>query len=228
MDEDKQREFEARLFLEINDKQTRTRAELRQAIETIVNPFSVIAIARAVVDRLATTGPLRGYLEEDAFDVGKLKTSSIVSYGMKHIVKVDATDTFFSIWSASRKRELADAVALASKEEKVPDNAPRDVLAEYIRFCATETNNLIIAFKKTVPPELWTLDRKKSRALTATAINGLIFCLRRLLAEGKTRNLDGYERGFKHLTVQFTPARFKYRSSHWNELGDEIAEQCFL
>lgn len=228
MNEDKQREFEARLFLEINDKQTRTRAELRQAIETIVNPFSVIAIARAVVDRLATSGPLRGYLEEDAFDVGKLKTSSIVSYGMKHIVKVEGTDTFFSTWGAARKSELAEAVTTASKEEKVLDPAPRDLLADYVLFCATEINNLIIAFKKTLPPELWTLERKMSRALTATSINGLIFCLRRLLAEGKTRDLQGYERGFKELTIQFTPARFKYRSSHWNELGDAIAEQCFL
>ena len=56
--ENQQREFEANLFLEINDKQTRTKAELRQAIEMLVDPFSVIAVARAVVNRLASNGPL--------------------------------------------------------------------------------------------------------------------------------------------------------------------------
>lgn len=42
-------EFEARLFLEINDTQTRARSALRQDIETIVRPFSGIAVARRVM-----------------------------------------------------------------------------------------------------------------------------------------------------------------------------------
>lgn len=68
LSDEEQRGFEAQLFLEINDKQTRTRADLRQAIEAIVNPFSVIAISRSVITRLAANGPLCGVVEEHQFD----------------------------------------------------------------------------------------------------------------------------------------------------------------
>src|SRR6266404_5883034 len=101
--ESQQRGFEAKLFLEINDKQTRTKAELRQAIEMLVDPFSVIAIARAVVNRLASNGPLCGILEEVQFDTGKLKTSSIVSYGLRHVVKPEGEDTLFKLWKHAEK-----------------------------------------------------------------------------------------------------------------------------
>jgi DGQHR domain-containing protein len=99
--EDKQHEFEARLFLEINDKQTKTKAELRQAIESIVNPFSVVAISKSVITKLAAKEPLCGYLEEHQFDRGKLKSSSIVSYGIRHIVKCEGDDDVTSLFRAT-------------------------------------------------------------------------------------------------------------------------------
>jgi DGQHR domain-containing protein len=227
--EDKQREFEARLFLDINDKQTRTRPELRQAIEAVVNPFSVIAIARAVVNRLAADGPLCEVLEEDQFDVGKLKTSSIVSYGLRHIVKPEGDDTLFKLWKHPKKAAIQAAIIAASSERRIKNAPSRTALDDYLNFSTSEVNRLLIGYKRFIPKELWTFDRKKSRALTTTAINGLIFCLRRLIQENKTAPTpEAYEAGLRKANISFTPDRFKYRSSHWRDLGEKIAAKGFL
>ncbi|MGI0060738.1 MAG: DGQHR domain-containing protein, partial [Nitrosotalea sp.] len=55
--------LQAQLFLEINDKQTRTSSSLRQSIKSITEPFTQIAIAKRVIDKMATVGPLAGVLE---------------------------------------------------------------------------------------------------------------------------------------------------------------------
>jgi DGQHR domain-containing protein len=226
--EEKQRQFEARMFLEINDKQTRARPELTQAIETLVNPFSVIAVARAVVNALAAEGPLFNVLEEDQFDVGKLKSSSIVRYGLRHIVKAEGQDTLFRLWRHPQKRLLRDAIVAASSEERISRTPSRAVLDHYVAFCCREVNKLLIAYRTWLPGHLWTLDKKISRALTATAINGLVFCLRRLIEERETGSTAKYEAGLTNLRIHFTPGSFSYKSSHWKALGEEIARQCFL
>jgi DGQHR domain-containing protein len=225
--EERQREFEARLFLEINDKQTRTRPDLRQAIEAIVNPFSIIAISRSIVTRLAANGPLCGHLEEHQFDRGKLKSSSIVSYGLRHIVKTEGEDTLFKLWKHSEKGALAEAIKSASTGKKRFSKPSKATLDDYVLFCAKEINHILIGYKVGVPKELWTLNRKISRALSTTAVNGVIFCLRHLLVESKTRDLEGYKTGFKKLKIDFTPKNFKFKSSHWKELGERMAKECF-
>jgi DGQHR domain-containing protein len=83
---DIKQQFEARLFLEINDKQKKVQGDLKQAIEMIVRPRTSIAIAKAVISKLATQTPLIGIIPRHAFDTGKLKTTSIVSYGLKYVV----------------------------------------------------------------------------------------------------------------------------------------------
>jgi hypothetical protein len=171
--EEKQREFEAKLFLEINDKQTKTRADLRQAIEAIVNPFSVIAISRSVINKLAANGPLCGFLEEHQFDRGKLKSSSIVSYGLKHVVKCEGEDTLFKLWRHSDKEVFAAAVKAASSGKKKFSKPAKSILDDYVQFCSSKINDVLIGYKLGVlgkSKELWTLDRKTSRALNATAI----------------------------------------------------------
>ena len=104
---------------------------------------------------------------------------------------------------------------------------PKSVLDEYVQFCVSEINNVLIGYRIAVPKELWTLNRKESRALSTTAVNGIIFCLRTLLERDRTTDLDGYKTAFKSLTQDFTPKKFKYKSSHWKDLGTRIADECF-
>jgi DGQHR domain-containing protein len=226
--ETEHREFEARLFLEINDKQTRTKADLRQAIESIVNPFSVIAIARSVISKLSSDGPLCGILEEHQFDKRKLKSSSIVSYGIRHIVKCEGEDSLFKLWAHNRKSTLARAVKAATLGKRDFTNPPKVVLDNYIEFCAGHINNILTAYKRKMKAmDLWTMDQKVSRAITTTAINGTIFSLRRLIEENRTDSLETYFQAFDKLAVDFRPGKFKYKSSHWNDLGSDIVKQCF-
>jgi len=204
--------FEAELFLEINDKQKRVKGDLKQAIERIVNPCSAIAIARAVISELATSGPLCGKLEVHFFDRGKIKTTSIVSYGMRHIVSLDTDHSFYRKWRGSDKQRI--------KSNPV-------VLKNYITYCSNQINQFLAGFKQKVPESLWTTDRKVSRALTTTTINGLIYCLRLLIINDKLGNYRYYESAFKRLQISFVPDDFSYKSSHWKQLGEAIYNQCF-
>lgn len=207
--------FEAELFLEINDKQTRTRADLKQAIEMIINPFSAIAISKKIIMNLSKDGPLAGYLEIYFFDTKKIKTSSIVSYGLTHIVKLSGEDSFYSVWKKRKKEDLTK-------------NRNKELLDEYVKYCSDNIQTFISAFVKEIKEKrMWTLDKKVSRALTTTTINGLIFCMRRLIKDKKLTDYDRYATGFKKLKVKFTPDKFTYKSSHWKDLGDDIYKQCF-
>lgn len=216
MIEDDRVRFEAGLFLEINDKQTRTNAALRQVISTIVNPFNEISIAKMVVNELAVRTPMSDVLEQHFFDKGKLKTTSIVSYGMKHVVKLSGNDSFFYAWGNRKKNNL-----LKGKD--------MTLLNQYVKFCADEMNVFLKAFKKNTSINMWTTDQKVSRVLTATTITGLVHCMRVLIENNKRGDINHYDKGFKKLTskIDFTPEEFTYKSSHWKDLGDKIYETCF-
>lgn len=207
-------QFEAKLFLEINDKQTRTKGDLKQAIQTIVEPFSDVAIAKRVVGKLAKSGPLCGFLEEHFFDKGKIKTTSIVSYGLKHIVGIDASESLYRIWRHQDKPKLSQ-------------RRNKAVLDEYVSFCSGHISGFISGLKQAIDDEMWTTNKKTSRALTTTTINGLIFCLRRLIQEGKTGNARKYKDALSKCRIDFRPDKFTYRSSHWRDLGTDIYDQCF-
>lgn len=207
--------FESNLFLEINDKQTRVRPDLRQAIQKIVNPFESTSIAKAVITELSMNGPLEDKLEVHFYDAGKIKTTSIVSYGLKHIVKYEGDDTLFKIWSKRNKEELL------KKKNRV-------LLREYIDFCVKEINSFFTGYKQIISSKnLFVLNQKVSRALTSTAINGVVFCLRKVIENNKTGDIEYYKKAFNRLDINFIPSKFLYKSSHWKALGDKIYEQCF-
>jgi len=210
--------FEAKLFLEINDKQSRAKGYLKQAIQAVVDPYHPIAIAQSVVMKLARSGPLAGLLQDHYFGEGRIKTTSIVSYAMKHIVgfmEDPVEHSLYAIWKHEKKADLRKQNSGILREE-------------YISFCADQINNLLSAFKEVISPQrLWTADIQVSRALTITTINGLIYCLRMLLETGKTGDQAYYARRLKHLKTSFSPSRFRFKSSHWKSLGQEMYKECF-
>lgn len=206
--------FEAKLFLDINDKQTRVKSDLRQSIKRIVEPFSTLAIAKAVIEKMAATGPLTGLLEVHFFDRQKIKTASIVSYGLQHIVRLDSDSSLYKLWPARRRNDLTRGKDIGA-------------LNKYIDFCADKLNTFIAAFKTALPDTLWTNDKRVSRVLTTTTINGLIFCVRRLVENELLRDYEGYRSGFKKLRINFQTGKFAYKSSHWKDLGEKMYTQCF-
>jgi len=212
--DEKKTKFEAKLFLEINDKQSRTKGDLKQAIETLIKPYSSTAIAKSVIIILGQTGPLVNLLEEHFFDRGKIKTTSIVSYGMKHIVGRSGENSFINKWNNPEK-------------QKVLDKKSKTLLNEYVNYCAVEINKFLRAFKEVIGKDMWTLNKKKSVVLRTTTINGMIFCIRLLIENKKLGSFEYYKKQLTQLKVKFDPDSFDYKSSHWKALGEEIYNQCF-
>jgi DGQHR domain-containing protein len=220
-DETARRRFEARLFLEINDKQKKAEAELKQSIEVILNPYSTISIAKAVVQRLYEAGPLKGLLQTNYFDPPNLiRTTSIVSYGLRPLVKLDGSDCLFSIWKEPSKLDLRQ---LQKAKHESADTAP--ILDAYVAFCAQKINDLLLAAKLTHGPDLWKIDEfSKNPILTPTFINGFVVCLRMLVAAGKVGSTSSYQSKLAGLD-QFNFGA--YKSSNWRALGEKLFTTYF-
>ncbi len=205
-------QFEATLFLEINDEQAKARGDLKQAIELLVRPFSTTAISKAVISRLARRGPLCGLLEEHYFDEEyKIKTSSIVSYGLKPLVKFEGDDSLMRIWDHPDK-------------EDIKNQTNKILLDAYIDFCTLKINDLLIAAKLNIGSEIWTNSDRQNRVLSPTLINGFIVCLRELIKAEYVGDKDFYQKQLEGINYfDFS----KYKSSHWKQLGVEIFNKFF-
>lgn len=205
--------FEARLFLEINSTQTNARSDLKQAINRIVDPYSDESIAAAVVDKLSRgSGPLSGHIVRHWFDTDKLRTTSVVSYGMKPLVKLSGNDSLFRLWAHPDKAKLQE-------------RTDTSLLDPYIDFCAREINSYLVAAKIKLPRQLWSPSRKvPGRLITTTTINSLLICLRTLVENGKTGDQSYYENKFANLS----PADFKgFHSSQYGKLAEQLYETHF-
>jgi DGQHR domain-containing protein len=198
--------FEATLFLEINATQTNAKSDLKQAIGILLQPFSQDSLARRVVNSINDKGPLSNEFERYFYDKGKIKTTSIVSYGLKQLIKLGGDDSLFTVWPHPEKVKLA--------------NSPTESLAdEYVGYCASQINIFINAVKAAIPSERWTTDPKvKGRMLTTTVLNGLINCLR-LIVENKKKlyAFDTYKNKFANSDLsQFSFST--YKSSQYRKL----------
>ena len=113
-------------------------------------------------------------LKDISMDTQKLKTTSIISYGLVPLIKLGGEDSLFKLWQESEKEKLEEA-----KDKKM--------LGDYVKFCAYEINLFLSALKCVVPKEKWTTDKKiQGRLLTTTHINGFVICLRHMVENGKT------------------------------------------
>jgi DGQHR domain-containing protein len=213
--------FEARLFLEINDKQKKAESELKHSIEVILNPYSTISIAKTIIQRLYRSGPLKGKLQTNYFDPTNLiRTSSIVSYGLRPLVKLDGSDCLFSIWNESNKSQLR------TLQKAKHDKAQTDpILNEYVEFCAKKINDLLLAAKLAHGVDQWEIKEfSKNPTLTPTLINGLVVCLRLLIQNSKVSTKDSYQEKFAGLdSFEFSA----YKSSNWKALGEKLYETYF-
>jgi DGQHR domain-containing protein len=205
-------QFEAKLFLEINSTQTNPKSDLKQAVESLLRPFSLESIARKVVNRLNTSGSLANQFEVYFFDKKKLKTTSVVSYGVRHIIKLQGDDSLFTAWKNPQKSRLEAATN-------------EHLLDEYVSFCASEISKFISAVWANVPAERWTTDKNvKGRMLTTTHINGFIVCLRKIIENDRLHSFDYYRERLSE--VQSFPFN-SYRSSHYGAMGEQMYRKYF-
>jgi DGQHR domain-containing protein len=162
-------QFEARLFLEINSTQTSAKSDLKHAITLVLDPFAPSSIATRVLNGLASRGPLAGKVERYFFDEDRLKPTSIVSYGLQALVRLDGEESLFKVWREARKESL-----------KIQTNSERlELLQEYVDFCVTKIGEFLAAVRDNVPSARWTADRKVTdRLLTTTTLNAFLILMR--------------------------------------------------
>lgn len=204
--------FKARLFLEINSTQTSPKPELKQAVGLIISPFAQESIATRVLLGLAKKGPLSGFIQQNFFDESKLKTASIVSYGLKPLVKTSGTDSLFSIWKHADRDNL-------------PQETNDAALAAYIDFCISTINIILSAFKANINKSRWTADKKVTRNVVSTSvINGFLIVLRLLIERGHSLHFPDLSSKLVGFDAFDTSA---YPSSQYNQMAAKIVEEYF-
>lgn len=205
--------FEARLFLEINANQTTAKSNLKQAIGLILDPFAAESVAAKVLDFLDRQhGPLANQVERYFFDVDKLKPTSIISYGLKPLVKLSGTDSLFHKWDHEGKDELPKGEDIA-------------LLDAYVAYCAAEINAILVGFRSGLPKGRWTTDKAvDGRALTTTFVNAMLIVLRMLIVQQKTTTQAGYVAKLKAI-ADFDAST--YHSSQYGKMAAAIVDAYF-
>lgn len=200
--------FEARLFLEINSTQMSAKSPIKQAIGLVLDPFSAESIATRLLERLGKEGPLAGLVQRYFYDKEKLKTASIVSYGLKPLVKTGGTDSMFVIWTHTNK-------------EEVSSGSNGEALSDYISFCTSSVNQVLGAIRQNLPKERWTTDPSvQNRVLTTTYVNSFLISIR-LLIENKAFKLNGIKNVFSDINnIDFS----LYHSSQYKRMAEKIVE----
>ena len=204
--------FEAKLFLEINNNQTKVSPSIRQAIEVVLEPFSVVSIAARVLNGLSKSGPLAGEIQQYYFDTNKLKTGSIVSWGLASLVKASGADSLFSIWTHPKK----DGVSAATDTEALND---------YVLFCVDRINMVLAAIRKNLASERWTTERKvEGRVLSTVTVNGFLITIRLLIEKNIALTEPDLSEAFKGIgNFNFGV----YRSSQYARMAETIVRTHF-
>jgi len=215
---EKRLKFEANLFLEINANQSNASSQLKQEIELMINPMSSIAISKRILSGLNKSGPLGKLIEQYWYEKGKLKTASIVSYGLRPLVKIEdikAKDSVFYIWKNGEKGKL-----------KKKDNEEFALLAKYIDFSIEKIRDLLIAFKSKLLPDQWRTYSPSNPLgiLSVTFINGVLNTLRLLIENEKVTTSDKYIAQLDNIDkFNFK----KYKSSQYRKMGQDIYNKYF-
>lgn len=192
--------FEAEIFLGINNNQSAVHTQLRQDLETIINPETPLAIARTVVTRLSKEGALAGMMQMSQFDpADKISSGSLGPYVVKPLVRKNSA--LYKKWDSTGARNLNE-----TKDRK-----------EYIEFCVLEIKRLLAGASGHMK-EKWN-SVPNGGVLSTTVVGGLFLLLDRLVKEGSTPSSIDYDSKLKNIaSFDFAP----YTGSSWSKLSTAL------
>ncbi len=144
----------------------------------LLDPFRPIAVSRVVLNGLAEAAPLAGYLARTSLDAGKIRTASVVSYGLMPLTKRSGSDSLFAIWTD-----------LGAKARFEGGKATDGDLENYIAFCLSAIGSFLKECRDQIGPAKWKLV-KEGGILSVTTVNGLIILLRKLIEDGLIKSAD--------------------------------------
>lgn len=194
--------FEAEIFLGINNNQSSVHTQLRQDLETIINPGTPLAIARAIVSRLSKEGPLAGLLQMSQFDPSdKIASGSLGPYVVKPLIRKNSA--FYKTWDAAGTRDINNA---------------NDRNA-YTDYCVQELKRLLAGASENLK-ERWR-SVPNGGVLSTTVVGGLLLLLDRLAKGGGTLSQIDYKTKLKNVgAVDFSA----YTGSSWRKLSNKLYE----
>ena len=210
--------LESEIFLQINSTQKKVETALLQHIESIKDPYSPLGIARKVLVLLNEREPFLDKFQIYTFETKKIKTPSIINWGLKDLVEMDnEKETLFKYWQDDNK-------SLLLSEERGQDYDT--VFKEYLRFSASKISQYFSAVKNNFTSS-WSLD-PSSKMLKVTAITGFLISLRMSLEiYHGIRDFSFYQHKLSNLSVDFSRENFPYISSHWHRFAEDIKGQCW-
>jgi DGQHR domain-containing protein len=192
--------FEAELFLSINNTQTGVHTQLRQDLETIINPETPLAIGRIIVNLLAHDGPLSGMLQVSQFDpFEKISTGSLGPYVLKPLLRKGSK--FYNTWDPLGNKDLTDPIH-------------RQL---YISYSTMEIKRLLAGCSHNLQKK-WK-PTSQGGVLSTTIVGGLLLLLLRLSESNqKISNLE-YKKLLKPIEdFDFSP----YKASGWAQLSKDL------
>ncbi|MFO6421535.1 hypothetical protein ACLBKS_15160 [Hylemonella sp. W303a] len=192
--------FEAEIFLAINNNQSPVHTQLRQDLETIINPETPLAIARTIVSRLSKEGALADMLQMSQFDPSdKISSGSLGPYVVKPLVRKNSA--LYKTWDAASARNLSS-----------PDDR-----ADYIDYCVKELKRLLAGASEHLKSNWKSVPN--GGVLSTTAVGGLLLLLDRLIKAGNVpANID-YKTVLKNITNFDFSA---YTGSGWGKLSRDL------
>lgn len=209
--------FAASVFLQINSNQTKPKPELIQEIGVILRPFAVNSVARRVLWMMNIRGPFADHFQTAFSEGEKVKTASIVNYGLEPLIKPNGVGSLFGHWDDPQKQDLIKGA--------VDEGVDEDIILRYVEFCTTEINKFAGAFRYAAPAGRWTTARAvPDKLLTTLMVNGIVHALREISAAGPLKSAEYYRSKIVDLS-NFDFSTFT--SSHWNEMGKALAKHYF-
>lgn len=206
----KEREkFEAGLFLEINSTQNKAGSDIIQAIWVLLDPFRPVAVSRVVLNGLAEAAPLASYLARTSLDAGKIRTASIVSYGLMPLTKRSGFDSLFLIWKNS-----------SAKARFGSGKATEEDLQKYIDFCVSTIGSFLTECRNKIESEKWKLV-KDGGILSVTTVNGFIILLRKLIEDGLVTSSSKFPDLSEIGKVDFN----SFKSSQYADLAETMRKK---
>lgn len=200
--------FEAEIFLEINSNQTGAKSDLKQAISSIITPYEATSIAKRVLGRLNRSGALSDMFVKYFYDTTRLKTTSVISYGIRHLVHIGAEAPLFSRWDNPDKAKLLN------------EQPQADLLEEYVSFCAKALILWFKCVKDQTAKGQWEMKSKEGNGiLNSTTVIGFINYFRHSLNSGVSMNEDAYKR---ILTGIEAFEYSKYKSSQYGAMAKDL------
>ena len=192
--------FEAEIFLGINNNQSPVHTQLRQDLETIINPDTPLAIARTVVSRLSKEGALADMLQMSQFDPSdKISSGSLGPYVVKPLVRKNSA--LYKTWDATGTRDLSIA----------------DDREEYIDYCVKELKRLLAGASSHLKSKWKSVPN--GGVLSTTVVGGLLLLLDRLIKAGNTPSSIDYKVTLKKIDAFDFSA---YTGSSWGKLSRDL------